>query len=78
VYNTKVVKTIEANTGWIDEDHFDWLMELLETNRCYNYTENDQNFVVVKQVNYRKSSNDDLFNIDVVFEDTLYQNSISV
>ena len=78
VYNTKVTKTIAANTGWIDEDHFDWLMELIESNRCYNYTETDQSFLVVESVDYSKSSNDDLYQIDVQFIETLYQNQISV
>lgn len=78
VYNTKVTKTIAANTGWINEDHFDWLMELLESNRCYNYTETDQSFLVVESIDYSKSSNDDLYQIDVQFIETLYQNQISV
>lgn len=78
VYNTKVINIIAANTGWIDEDHFDWLIELLESNRCYNYTETDQSFLIVKTVNYTKSSNDDLYQIDVTFEETLWQNNISV
>ena len=78
VYNTKVVKTIAANTGWIDEEHFDWLQELIESNRCYNYTETDESFLIIKSVDYKKSSNDDLYQIDVDFEETLYQNQISV
>lgn len=78
VYNTKIVKTIAANTGWIDEDHFDWLMELLSSNRCYNYTETDQSFLIVESAAYEKSSNDDLYQIDVQFKETLYQNNISV
>ena len=78
VYNTKVTKTIAANTGWIDLEHFNWLLELLESNRCYNYTQTDQSFLVVKSVGYSESSNDDLYQIDVTFVETLYQNNISV
>jgi hypothetical protein len=78
VYDTKVTKKIACNSGWIDEEHFDWLIELLGSNRIYNYTDTVQPFLIVKSVNYQKSSNDDLFNIDVVFEETLHENNISV
>lgn len=78
VYNTKVTKSIAANTGWIDEAHFDWLQDLLKSNKVYCYTEITQPFLIVKSVNYRKSTNDDLFNIDVTFEETLEENNISI
>jgi hypothetical protein len=78
VYNTKVVKTIQANTGWIDEETFDWLMELINSNRCYNYTETDQSFLIASNPVYKKSSNDDLYKIDVTFTETIFQNNISV
>ncbi len=78
VYDTKVTKKVAANSGWIDEAHFDWLMELLTSNRIYNYTEDYQPFLTVESVNYKKSSNDDLYNIDVNFIETINQNGISV
>lgn len=78
VYGTKVLKTITCNTGWINEEAFDWLIELLSSNRIYNYTDTDQPFLITKSVDYKKSSNDDLFQIDVIFNETLEQNNISI
>ena len=31
VYDTKVTKTIACNSGWVDEAHFNWLIELLSS-----------------------------------------------
>ena len=78
VYDTKVTKTIAANSGWINLETFNWLIELIESNRCYNYTETDQSFLVAGTPTYTKSTNDDLYQIDVTFTETLYQNSVSV
>ncbi len=78
VYGTKVTKKIAANSGWIDLEHFNFLMELISTNRCYCYTEETQPYLIISSVNYQKSSNDDLYNVDVEFLETLHQNNISV
>jgi hypothetical protein len=77
-YDTKVTKTISCNTGWIDLAHFDWLMELLSSNKIYNYTDSSQPFITVESVTYSKSSNDDLYNFDVTFVETLNQNTVSI
>lgn len=78
VYNTRVTKKIACNTGWIDMQTFDWLIDLLASNRIYNYTDSNQPYLIVDSVNYQASSNDDLYNIDVVFQETLHLNNISI
>jgi hypothetical protein len=78
VYGTAVLRRHECNTGWIDEEHFDWLIELLSSNKIYNYTDDAQPFLIVESVNYKKSSNDDLYQIDVVFQETLQENNVKV
>lgn len=78
VYGTKVTRKIAANSGWLDEEHFNWLINLLGSNVIYCYTEEEQPFLLVDSVNYQKSSNDDLYNIDVTFIETLHINNISV
>lgn len=77
VYATKVLKKHACNTGWIDEAHFNWLIELMASNRIYNYTDEAQPFITIDSVGYSKSSNDDLYSIDVVFTETLIENNIS-
>jgi hypothetical protein len=78
VYGTAVLRRHECNTGWIDEAHFNWLIELLSSNKIYNYTDAAQPFLIKESVNYKKSSNDDLYQIDVVFVETLAENNVKV
>ena len=78
IFDTKATDTIDVSSGWIDEKHFNWLIELLASNRIYNYTDDNQPFLIVKSVNYKKSSNDDLFTVDVSFSETLQVNNVSI
>lgn len=78
VYNTKVTKKIMANSGWIDLEHFNFLMTLISSNRVYCYSDENQPYLIVQNVSYSRSSNDDLYNIDITFLETLHQNNISV
>lgn len=77
-YNTKVTKKIICNSGWIDEDHMDWLMEMLKSNNIYSYTTTNQNYLNLIEYKYNKSSLDDLFDMEVTFEQTIYENSLTV
>lgn len=77
-YDTKVTKIITVNSGWIDSDHFNWLIELLSSNNIYSYTEDYQNYLNFESFTYLKSSLDDLFEVEVTFRLTTYENSISI
>ena len=77
-YKTAVTRKHTVNSGWIDEDHFDWLMELLTSNRIYNYTRTDQPYLLVDNVDYKKSSNDDLYSITVTFKESLQENDVTI
>lgn len=77
-YNTLVTKTIVANSGWIDEDHYNWLIELLKSNNIYSYTTEDQNYLTVNNFTYTKSSLDDLYQVEVSFTQTIHENNITV
>ena len=77
-YDTKVVNQVIVNSGWIDEDHFDWLRELLESNNIYSYSEVNQNYLNVGGYTYKKSSLDDLYEMEVTFNHTIFNNSITV
>lgn len=78
VYNTKITKEITVNSGWIDEEHFDWLRELMSSNEIYSYTTDDQNYLILDKFKYNKSSLDDLFEIEATFIATIYENNVSV
>ena len=77
-YDTKVVNQVIVNSGWIDEEHFNWLIELLQSNNIYSYSEPNQNYLNVSGYTYKKSSLDDLFEIEVTYNHTIFNNGISV
>ena len=77
-FNTKVTNKIIVNSGWIDETHFDWLKELMESNDIYSYTTTNQNYLNLDAFKYIKSSLDDLFEVECTFTQTIYENSIDV
>jgi len=77
-YNTRIIKKVIANTGWIDEEHFDWLMELMNSNNIYSTSTANQNYLNLIEYNYKKSSLDDLFDIEVTFQWTIFENNITI
>ena len=77
-YNTKITKELVVNSGWIDEAHFDWLMELMKSNNIYSTSTTNQNYLNLTGYTYDKSSLDDLFNIEATFVWTIYENNITV
>jgi len=80
VYNTKITKTIKCNSGWIDENHRDWLVNnLLSSNRIYQITQDDENYLVIESVEESsKSSNNTLFQLNLTFRLTTYENNVNV
>ena len=77
-FDTRVTKKLVVNSGWIDNDHFDWLIELLSSNNVYSYTEPNQNYLNVDGFKYTQSSLDDLYEIEVNFTATIYENNVTV
>ena len=80
VYDTKITKTIKCNSGWLEEDHRDWLVNsLLSSNRIYEITQGDENYVTIESIQESaKSSNNSLFQLNVTLKLTTYENNISV
>ena len=77
-YNTKVTKKVVLNTGWIDNAHFDWLIELMKSNNIYSTSTDYQNYLNLVGYTYKQSSLDDLFDIEATFDWTIYENNITV
>lgn len=77
-YNTKILKKVTCNTGWIDNNHFDWLQELLKSNNVYSTNTVNQNYLNLTGFKYNKSSLDDLFDCEFTFDYTIYENNVSV
>lgn len=77
-YNTKITKKVVVNTGWIDEEHFDWLMELLKSSNIFNTNISTQNYLNLTNFEYKKSSLDDLFDAEFTFVWTIYDNAVTI
>jgi len=77
-YNTRVTNKVTVNTGWIDQDHFNWLKELMQSNDIYSITTENLNYLNLDSFKYKKSSLDDLYEVECTFIETIYLNSIDV
>jgi hypothetical protein len=77
-YDVKVVNKIIVNSGWIDEEHFEWLKELMESNEIYSHTTDNMNYLNLTNFKYNKSSLDDLYEIEASFIQTSYENNITL
>ncbi len=77
-YDVALTKKIKVNSGWIDSQTFNWLMELLASNEIYIYSSDDDNYVNVIGYKYSKSSNDTLYNLELDLIETIAENNISV
>ena len=76
IYNTRITKKITANTGYLDIKHYEWLQELLSSNNVYDYGNTNQHYLKVVDYQYIKSSLEDLFDMEVTFEYTVYENNV--
>lgn len=77
-YDVKVTKKLKVNSGWIDSDTFNWLIELIGSNEIYIYSSADDNYVNVVGYKYTKSSNDTLYNLELELSETIAENNISI
>lgn len=79
VYNTRVTNKITVNTGYLNATHLDWLRnDLLTSNDIYTYTTTNHNYLKLVDYKYKKSSLEDLFDMEVTFEYTTFINNISI
>jgi hypothetical protein len=78
VFNTQYTPRYTVNSGVIDASTYEWLQELLQTNRIYGYTLEHQNFLIVDSYQSSQSSNTQEFSIQVTFRESLYENNVSV
>jgi hypothetical protein len=74
----QTTKLITVNSGWINTVTFDWLLELLKSPNIYSYTETNQNYLNLISFTYKKSSLEDLFDMECQFRFTTFENTIAV
>lgn len=76
-YSVKTQRVVTCNTGWINVEHFDYLMELMKSPMIFSYTETNQNYLNLINYTYKKSSLEDLYDCEVTFRFTTFENAIS-
>ena len=77
-YDVATVKKVTVNSGWIDLNTFNWLLELLSSNTIYIYSSEYDSYVNLTGFKYASSSNDTLFNVEIELTQTIQENNISV
>jgi hypothetical protein len=77
-YDTKIIKKIIVNTGWLNKTHFDWLKEMIKSNNIYSTETINQNYLNLMEFDYVKSSLDDLYSCEFTFLYTIYDNGVTV
>jgi hypothetical protein len=77
-YDTQVTKRLRVNSGWIDQQHYDWLIEMVSSNDIYSYSTDYDNYLNVENFTYTKNSNDNLYNLEITFIQTLFENNITI
>lgn len=77
-YDVGVTKKLTVNSGWINAETFNWLIELVNSNEVYIYSNEYDNYVRITSFKYTKSSNDTLYNIELELTQTISENNISI
>ena len=78
VYDKKYYKLITVNSGSINEETYDWLQEILQSNVIYSYTEDNQPFLTVENYTVSKSTNENEYFMQVQFRSTIHENNVKV
>jgi hypothetical protein len=76
-YGVELTKKAVVNSGWIDENTFDWLTELLSSNEIYS-TDSPIKYLRLDGFKYVKSSQSDEYNIEVSFIESMPTNNVSI
>lgn len=77
-YDVGVTKKLTVNSGWINSETFNWLIELVNSNEVYVYSNEYDNYVRITSFKYTKSSNDTLYNVELELTQTISENNISI
>jgi hypothetical protein len=77
IYGTKYTKLITVNSGTVDEDTYYYLMQLLQSNKIYNYSNVHENFLTVVSQTAQKSTNASEYTVQVQFRETIEENNVA-
>jgi len=76
-YDIKVTNTVTLNSGWVNEDHFNWLKEILSSPKVYLTNEDRLFSYVVSGFDYSKNNQTNQYNMELQLTYTIENNAIS-
>ncbi len=76
VYNTKYRKVVTVNSGTVDEDTYYYIMQILQSNKIYNYSNPHENFITVINQVAQKSTNSNEYTVQIQFMETIEENNV--
>lgn len=77
-YDVSVQKKFTVNSGFLDQEHFDWLIELMSSNQIYCYTDEYVNYLTVEGHKYVTTSSEKQPQLEVVFKRTVIEPNVSI
>jgi hypothetical protein len=77
-YDTQVTKKINVNSGWINQQQFEWLIELLASNNVYIYSLPYDNYVQITGYKYNRGTKDTLYSLDLELTYTIADNNVTI
>jgi hypothetical protein len=77
-YDVRVTNKLTVNSGWVNQQTFDWLKELLSSNEIYIYSTEYDNYVTITGFKYNKSSRDNQYNLEIELTYTIQDNNVSI
>ena len=77
VLDTDYTKTWVVNTGIINEDNFNYLQGLLQSNRIYHYDDVHKNYLIPTAQTATKSTNTNEYSLQITFRETISENQVT-
>lgn len=77
-YDVEITKRVIVNSGWIDQTHYNWLIELLSSNEIYSYSDANVNYLKLDSYKYTRNNQSNEYNIEATFIQTIFENNISI
>ena len=69
-------KTYEAHTGFIDKNHFDWLVEIFKSSDVRILENDEWKRIIIKKGDAKANTNEDLFKLSLTYVYALPENYI--
>ena len=77
ILDTDFTKTWTVNTGIIDDENYNYLLGMLQSNKIYRYDDIHKNYLVPVSQTATKSTNTNEYSLQIVFNETISENNVT-